>query len=388
MAEQTYDLIIIGAGIAGASLACSLQASGLRIALLDRKPLPVVLDEAIDLRTSAINRGSQALLTKLDAWEEIAKRSSQYKRMFVWNGGGDIAFDCAHLGLPYLGHIIENKVMLTALAHQLLAAKTVDYFDDLTPVSLTSLDDGICLLTEQGERLHAQLVVGADGANSWVRQAAGIEVDQRPYEQTATVVTLRTEKPHQQTAWQHFTPTGPVAFLPLSDPHQCSIVWSQQTEASQATQALSDEEFTKRLNEAFESRLGEIELLSERASFPLVMRHAKSYFTNRVVLLADALHTIHPLAGLGLNLGLRDVACLSELIAQAVAAKQPIASHRLLAKYQRTRKLDNLSVLAAMRGLQCLFSNEDVLLSWLRNVGLNQVDKVQVLKNLIIDAAG
>lgn len=385
---KQYDLIIIGAGIAGRAFACAVAQQGLKIALLDQRPLSSEINDELDLRMSAINKASQKLFEQLDVWQSIkASRTSQYNKMHVWDGEGSVTFDSASAGQSYLGHIIENQVMAAALAQQIEATANIDFISSVKALAVYPFEDSVQLLLDDQSRLEAKLLVGADGANSWLRKEVGIEIKSKSYQQVATVAVIKTELPHQQTAWQHFTAQGPLAFLPLEDEHLCSIVWSQGIFRAKKLERGNGEEFIKELEKDFENRLGKLELVSERQCFPLTMRHAQSYTAKRVALLGDAIHTIHPLAGLGLNLGLKDVADLSELIAGCVKSDEDFGNDKLLAAYQRARKKENLSVLAAMGFFKEFFSNDNDLLRIIRNEGFKLVDRFDFLKGFICHAA-
>ncbi|OGT31892.1 MAG: hypothetical protein A3E87_02710 [Gammaproteobacteria bacterium RIFCSPHIGHO2_12_FULL_35_23] len=385
MQNKQYDIVIIGAGIVGAASALAFAKTDLKIAILNQQSLITEVDETIDLRTSAINLASRDLLQEIGVWPTIESlRLSAYDKMTVWDKEGSIHFDCAEIGEAHLGFIIENKIMQVALNKQIQSAKNIDYLT-LTPQALYTYQENIVLLLSDHSKLQTKLVIGADGANSWLRQAAGIKLIERSYEQVAIIANVKTENPHQQTAWQHFTPTGPVAFLPLQNQHICSIVWSCETKCAETLLALDPKNFIYALNQAFEDKLGQLELISKRKSFSLIMRHAKSYVAPRIVLLGDALHTIHPLAGLGLNLGLKEVACLIELIKKSIKMRQDYGAYYQLLKFERARKQVNSSVLFAMQGFKQLFANES--LSWLRNEGLKLTNRSTLLKKFIFQRA-
>lgn len=388
-AHTTYDVAIVGAGMAGATLACALGDSGLRVALIDRARPPLSWKDAgHDLRVSAISHASQRIFETLDVWSRMqARRISPYREMEVWDAGGQgrIHFDSADLGEPVLGHIIENRVTVAGL-HERLAELPVEV---LAPVSLHRLSwdaDYMYLEQDDGQRLAARLVVGADGGRSWVRDRAGIAVRGWDYDQRALVTTVRPAESHQETAWQRFLPAGPLAFLPLLDNH-CSIVWSTGNEHSEALLAMSEEAFAQELEAAFESRLGRIEWVGPRAALPLRFLHANAYVRPRLALIGDAAHTIHPLAGQGINLGLTDAAALAEVISEAAAARQNIGSIAVLRRYERWRNADNLAMLAAMDGFKRLFGSELSPVRWARNLGLNITHTVLPIKHLLMRQA-
>ncbi|UCB55932.1 MAG: UbiH/UbiF/VisC/COQ6 family ubiquinone biosynthesis hydroxylase, partial [Thiotrichales bacterium] len=313
-----YDVLIAGGGITGLSLACALQHSGLRIGVIDRHE-PEPFGDQHSLRVSAINRASLEVFAGAGALDRMqALRVSPFREMHVWDstGVGEIHFDSADLGLDALGCIIENNVIQLALLEVVGKADSIDW---LCPRQIESLDSsgGLKRVTLSGDReLGAQLLVGADGGQSLVRKAMGIELVRKSYQQRAIVCTVMTELAHQQTAWQCFLPTGPLAFLPLSD-GSCSIVWSLDEAAAESMMALDQQAFTRELERAFEYRLGSVRLVSERAVFPLGHGHVDRYVQQGVALIGDAAHNIHPLAGQGANLGIMDAACLATVIVEA-----------------------------------------------------------------------
>ena len=390
MKTSNYDIVIIGAGMVGASLACALADSTLSIAVVEgREPPTGWPEDSFDIRVSAITRASENLFRRLGAWEEmIALRVQPYQAMEVWDatGSGHIHFDAAELGEPNLGHIIENRVITRALLGQLRRHDNIDYHCPATPKRLLLRSGQAQLQMEDGRLLQGKLVVGADGAHSWLRHQAGIEVDERPYRQTAVVTTVQTEHPHQDTAWQRFLPTGPLAFLPLPE-GRSSIVWSTSAEEAERLLSLDDAAFMSELGEAFEHRLGAVTTVGPRAAFPLKGRHAREYVRPHLALVGDAAHTIHPLAGQGVNLGLADVEELASVVLAAHRAQRPIGSFKTLRRFERARRGDNLLMLDAMGAFKALFSNDTPGLRELRNLGLDLADRSGPLKHYIVARA-
>ncbi len=388
--NNTYDIAIIGAGMVGLSFANCLADLDLSIAIIDSRPISDDI-QLVDypMRVSAISKRSQKLFEKIACWQTMGElRVSPYRRMQVWDseGNGEIKFDSADIGEPALGHIIENDVILYALQKRLRSFDNIHFKAPETLTALKKNNDGITLQTESGT-LQATLVVGADGANSWVRQQCHIQLKQRAYEHKAIVATVVTEKPHQLTAWQRFLPTGPLAFLPLQDKHQCSIVWSCTPDKADYLVSLEEDSFKQALAHAFDHRLGNIEQTGRRVSFPLFMRHAKTYTQPNIALIGDAAHTIHPLAGQGVNLGIADAYELSRVIKTALAKQQNYAKHIILRRYERARKGENKLMIAAMSGFKQLFGSELAPVKMLRNMGLNVTNSCSPLKNIIIKQA-
>ena len=390
MAEGSnkFDILIAGGGITGLTLACALAPTGLRMGVIDRQE-PPAFTEACSLRVSAINRASLEVFDHAGALESMQQlRASPFREMHVWDstGVGEIHFDSADLGLDTLGYIIENNVIQLAL---LEIVKQSDDIDWLCSAQIESLDIDVehkQVRLVGGDELSAKLLVGADGSQSIVRKAMGIELERKSYRQQAIVCTVATEYDHQQTAWQCFLPTGPLAFLPLADGH-CSIVWSLDEKQAEAMMALDETEFSQRLEQAFEYRLGSVETVSERAMFPLGHGHVDKYVQAGVALIGDAAHNIHPLAGQGANLGIMDAASLARVIDDALKAGRQWSAHHTLRKYERSRKGDNRIMEATMTGFKQLFGNDNPLLTEIRNTGLNLVDHAPAVKQLFIKQA-
>ncbi len=380
-----YDLIISGGGMVGAMLACALGQTDLNIALLEGMPLERIRPNAeLDYRVSAINRASQRIFAAVGAWENMtAWRISPFRAMQVWDaaGSGEIHFDSADLGEPLLGWIIENRVIQAALLERAQQLPTVTL---CCPAALESAEplagNGWRALLTDGCVLTTRLLVGADGAQSQVRQLAGIDTRGWDYDQQAVVANVRTAEPHQQTAWQRFLPAGPLAFLPLSD-GRCSIVWSTAPEMADELLTRDETGFAETLAAAFDQRLGAIVEVGPRSAFPLRLQHARAYVKPGLALIGDAAHVVHPLAGQGVNLGLLDAATLAEVILDALATGHDFSSIKTLRRYERRRKGDNLLMLGVMDGFKRLFGNTLPPVRLLRNLGLNLTDAIGPLKN-------
>ncbi|MCM2776021.1 FAD-dependent 2-octaprenylphenol hydroxylase, partial [Escherichia coli] len=314
---QSVDVAIVGGGMVGLAVACGLQGSGLRVAVLEQRvPEPLAADAPPQLRVSAINAASEKLLTRLGVWQDIlSRRASCYHGMEVWDKDsfGHISFDDQSMGYSHLGHIVENSVIHYALWNKAQQSSDITL---LAPAELQQVawgENETFLTLKDGRMLTARLVIGADGANSWLRNKADIPLTFWDYQHHALVATIRTEEPHDAVARQVFHGEGILAFLPLSDPHLCSIVWSLSPEEAQRMQQASEDEFNRALNIAFDNRLGLCKVESARQVFPLTGRYARQFAAHRLALVGDAAHTIHPLAGQGVNLGFMDAA---ELIAE------------------------------------------------------------------------
>lgn len=394
------DIAIVGGGMAGTALACALVDSGYRIALIESSvSMPFSTQAFFDPRVVALSAASQQFLQQIGAWEGIAaQRLSPYERMQVWDAEGtaEVVFDCHDVQQPALGHIVENGLVVHALQQRLRAAAPGNLCwycpDTVTGIVNNDPLHALCdLQLHSGSIVQARLVVAADGAVSGMRQLAGLHTTEWDYGHTAVIATVRTEQPHQRTARQRFQTSGPVAFLPLrsmeGDEHWCSVVWSTAPDHARYLLALPDTEFAIALGNAFEHRLGAITDVRGRAGFPLRQRHARTYHRNHVVLIGDAAHTIHPLAGQGVNLGLMDVKVLAdELLAARQRGLAP-DHHNVLQRYQRRRRGSNLAMTATMELFHRLFARTELPVRWLRNVGMRGVNRVPLLKRELMRQA-
>ncbi len=383
--HKNYDIVIVGGGIVGLTLANILVATDFSVAVIERSPPVPVTDKTTDIRVSAINQAAAQAFMSMQVWPYLHERYCAYQQMHVWDttGLGQIHFDAADSGLPELGFIIENSVLVQALRLALEQAENIQLYCPQTIDSITQTDERVfshSLTLRDGQQLTASLLVAADGARSSVRDNAGISLVYRSYHQQGLVCTVETEKSHRHTAWQCFQPTGPLAFLPLFNARS-SIVWSLDDDRAQPLMALNDKDFRQALAQASDYQLGAIRTVSERKLFPLAHGHVSTYVQHGLALVGDAAHSIHPLAGQGANLGIADALCLAEVIQQAKkAGRQWYAQHTLL-KYQRQRKLENRLMENAMTGFKVLFGQDNPLLAECRNAGLNLVDHLPVIKN-------
>ncbi len=383
--SQHFDVLIVGGGIVGLTAALAMAQRNYTVAVIDAGALKVN-NSGVDSRVYAINKASQTLLLELRVWQHLdSSRVSPYNKMHVWDGvnGASIDFDSRSIAAPNLGAIIEESVLKQALLQQILAESTISLFPHCSVNEVHSSAFGV-KISSQNDVWSGQLLMIADGANSPTRQKLNVELTSWPYHQQALVATVKTEKPHQHTASQVFNPDGPLAFLPLSDPHQCSIVWSTDPERAQRLMDLDEEEFNKELTHAFAEHLGQVTVMSTRHQFPLQMRHVKHYTGNRWLLLGDAAHTIHPLAGLGLNVGLADVRCWLQLLD---ASNGVLPSRKTLSVYQRERKSAVWQIILLMEGFKLLFGYSWTPIATLRGLGLRICNGITPLKRLFIQHA-
>lgn len=395
--KTDFDILVAGGGLVGACVAAlfarEAPLSSLRIALLEaRPPEPPPPDGEIDLRVSALSRASERILTKAGAWGALESRAAHpYEQMVVWDaagqpdGPGSIRFSAAETAEPDLGHIVENRRLLWALyGTSALRERVTLLRSRLTGLELDG--DAPVMTLEDGRRFDARLVIAADGGHSKLRELAGIRSDAQVYDQHAVVAHVSTAEPHRSTAWQRFLPEGPIALLPLGD-GRSSIVWTTTPAHAERLLALSDADFGREVESAADSVLGAVTAGGPRAAYPLRMLHSRDYCRPGLVLVGDAAHTVHPLAGQGVNLGFLDAAALVQVLAEAHRDGAPIdalGELRGLRRYERWRKSENAFALALIDGLNRLFSNTDPRLASLRRTGLDLVDRSASAKRLMI----
>lgn len=411
-----FDVIIVGAGMVGLSMALMLSRameadSGFKIALVDaqqvainaeQKPTDINKIKQFDVRVSALTVKSQDIMDALGIWQtHIVPHACPYQDMFVWDseGTGNISFSALDLHQAALGYIVENSIITEALNSALEHHKNISQFrgeqvSSFIQEQVTDQEQRNVLSLTNGLELQAKLLIAADGANSFIRQQADFKLREWSYEQQAIVTTVRSEKSHDFTASQCFLPSGPLAFLPLHDSendreaqHYSSIVWSCDPDKAKFLMGVDDAAFQLALQQAFENRLGTINEIGKRMSFPLWQRHPTAYIKPGLALIGDAAHSIHPLAGQGVNMGLLDVESLSEVIRAAISKGENFSSEQVLSRYQRQRKAHNLSMMSLMEAFKRGFSSNDLTLRWLRNIGLDAVNKAIPLKRQLMKKA-
>lgn len=396
--SREFDVIIVGAGALGAAMAAVLlarkQVSPERIALVaDRIEAPIPAAGApvdFDLRVFALSRASQRLLKIGGIWDRLpAHRMLAYERMCVWDsdgfpeGSASLTFDCAEIGEANLGHIVEGRALHQGCLQAAREAGAVLIEAALRDVRIGA--DAARVVIDDGREICAKLLIGADGTSSKTRELLGIDAAGHAYHQDALAAHVRTEKSHRNTAWQRFLPQGPLAFLPLPD-GRSSIVWSVPRGEAARLRALDPAGFGEALRAASGEVLGAIELTTPVASFPLHLQYALEYSRPRAVLLGDAAHVVHPLAGQGLNLGFLDCAALAEVLGQTPDLKR-LGEYRQLRRYERRRKSENLIAAAALDGLERLFASPNPGTSQLRRMGLEAVGKLPFIRRQLAQRA-
>jgi ubiquinone biosynthesis UbiH/UbiF/VisC/COQ6 family hydroxylase len=382
VSEPRVDVLVAGGGVVGAALALALARERLDVALVETRGPPPFDPTEVDLRVFAVSPASTAFLSRLGAWPRIAAlRVSPYTRMRVWEQGAadELTFDAALVGAPELGHIVEDRVLRAGLWAALEAEPAVRR---ACPARVVRCEPGagdVRVELDDGTRWRARLVVAADGAHSPLREGAGMDLETMPYGERAVVAHVRTERPHEATAWQRFTPAGPLAFLPLAD-GRVSVVWSLKDARATSVLALDDDAFMAALTEASDARLGRVLDTSRRAAFPLRMQLARRYAAPRLALVGDAAHTVHPLAGQGLNLGLLDAAALAEVLGNAAGARGDLGAPAVLARYERWRRGEVARAAHAFGLLDGLFRSDFGPLPILRRAGMGLVQRIVPLK--------
>ncbi|MCL6712017.1 UbiH/UbiF family hydroxylase [Pseudomonas sp. R2.Fl] len=377
------DAVIVGGGVVGAACALALAEAGLEVALIEGREPPRWSPDVPDLRVYAFAPDNAALLETLGVWRAIREaRVQPYRRMCVWDaaGGGDMVFDADTLGHAQLGWILENALLVDRLWAALPAAG-VRLHCPARVQEVEQDDAGVRLKLEDGTRLDARLAIAADGADSSLRRAAGVAVSQHDYAQRGVVAYIQTERPHEDTAWQRFLTTGPLALLPFTE-GRSSIVWTLPEAEALRVLALDDQAFARELTQASAARLGEARPVSARAAFPLRRQLAQHYLSGRILLMGDAAHVVHPLAGQGVNLGLRDVAGLHALVRDAQSRRVDWSAPHRLARWARQRRSESTTAAYAFDGINRLFSNDELHLTLLRGPLLGLAGRLPPLANL------
>lgn len=384
-----YDILVVGGGMVGAAFACALGGAGLRIAVIEAVPLTASAQPSYDERTIALAFGSRRIFEGIGVWSEVARLgATPIEKIHISDRGhfGFTHLSRAELGQEALGYVVEARVLGLALLTRLQQLPNITW---LCPATLENVDfqteNAVARIRHDGaiQDLRARLVVAADGADSAVRNVAGIDFERTEYGQSAVVTTVTIHQPHQNTAYERFTGTGPLALLPMSD-NRMAVVWSTRTDNVQTLLSLSDEEYLARLQERFGDRLGTLTRLGKRRAYPLMLTRVKEHVRPRLVLIGNAAHTVHPVAGQGFNLGLRDVAALAEVLVAAKQEGRDLGELEMLKRYADWRARDNRVISTFTNSLIRVFSNDFPPLAFARNLGLLAVDLVPPLKRRLL----
>lgn len=382
------DVLVIGGGLVGGIAAAALDVAGLSAAVVDREPPAVALAAGFDGRASAIARASQQALRVLGLWDGIAPEACPIHDIRVSEGGSllFLHYDHRELADAPFGCLVENRTLRRAIADRMPALRGVRY---MAPARLLTLERGpyrVHARLADGREIRARLAIGADGRGSWTRQQASIPLTQWSYGQSAIVCAVAHARDHDNVAHERFLPGGPFAILPLVD-RRSSLVWVAPTAVAGEIMALDDDAFLAELGDRFGDFLGDLQVVSPRWCHPLSLQFARETTAPRLALIGDAAHAMHPIAGQGLNMGIRDVAALVEVLAEAARLGLDIGSPTILARYERWRRFDNHLMLAATDGLNRLFANDLTPLRWARDVGMAAVDRIVPLKRVFVRQA-
>ncbi|MCK5120797.1 MAG: FAD-dependent monooxygenase [Methylococcales bacterium] len=387
--KKEFDVVIVGGGMVGAAVGCSLGGSDLKVAVVEQAiPDAFSADQPHDLRVSALSLASKNILESVGAWEGVlSRRSCPFRRMRVWETAGDTEFNSDDIKLPELGYIVENRVTQLALLDRLAAFENIELIAPATIKQINYQYSGQTQLQlADGSEIQARVLVAADGGNSRVRQAVGLGVTSWDYKQHAMVIYIETEYGQQDITWQRFVPTGPQAFLPLTGNYG-SIVWYNTPDEVRRLKTLSNESLIDELTATFPDCLGKVKQVLGVASFPLKRQHAQQYVKAGVALVGDAAHMINPLAGQGVNIGLLDAAALAEVLVEANASDENIADTAVLMRYEKMRRNENLRMMTVMDVFYRVFSNEVLPLRILRNLGLGLAERILPAKNKVMRMA-
>ncbi len=382
------DVIIVGGGMVGLTLACALKDTGLHVLVIERAMAVPRMSLGRDCRVSAIVAGTIQMLRGIGVWPFVEAKAGPIMAMRVWDDQhfGSIRFEATEADLESLGAIVENSLLQTAMLDVLTESDDIEWICPTSVESVRWRSGHVEVRLDDGRRFATPLVVGADGGRSWLRTAAGIGTWRHGFGQQGIVATVRPQFSHRQTAFQRFLPTGPLAFLPLGD-DLCSIVWSAEDSEAGSLMALDDASFLTELQHAFGPILGRLEAVGARAAFPLCSRLARHLIRPRLALIGDAAHQVHPLAGLGVNLGIRDAMVLAQEIADAHRFREDYGSMDILGRFMRARMPDVLSVMAGMEGFHHLFTNHVPGLALLRDAGMLAVSNAGSLKHMLMRRA-
>ncbi len=380
-----HDVLVVGGGMVGLTLAAALGGAGLRVRVVDREAVAWTTDPGFDGRASAIAAGSRAVLDAIGAWSDMAGDAGPILEIRVTDGASPLFlhYDFRDIGEGPLGHIVENRHIRRALLRRIAALESVDLTGGHT---VEAIDRGSLRAEarlDDGTVITARLVVAADGRNSPTREAAGIGVTSWRYDQTGIVCTVAHARPHLGIAQERFLPSGPFAILPMTG-DRSSIVWTERADLAPRLLALDDAAFAAELARRFGDYLGALEVVGPRFSYPLSLAHAERYIDNRLALVGDAAHAMHPIAGQGFNIGVRDVAALAETIVDTIRLGLDPGTTTALERYQRWRRFDNTVMLALTDGLNRLFSNDVAPLRMARDTGLAVVDRMPALKRVLM----
>lgn len=383
------DVIIIGGGLVGLTMACCLGSNGIKVAIIEASDPKTQNHDRFDGRCSAIAPSSVEIFKSIKIWNKLEKHAGAIKEIYVTDNNSPVFlhFGKQETGGGAMGYMVENRFTRRALFEKLNSLKNVKLF---APNKYKKIEYGekfVSVTLENKEKIEAKLLIAADGRNSKIREQAGIKIQSHDYKQNGIVCVIKHEKPHNGVAQERFLPAGPFAILPMKDKYHSSLVWTEKSTIASKFMEMNDEDFTAEVEKRFGKYLGKLQLASQRWSYPLVLTFARKYTGKRMCLLGDSAHAIHPVAGQGLNLSWRDVKVLSEMIIETKNLGLDIGGQTVLSSYQALRRKDNIIMIAATDGLVKLFSNDSKVIGLIRDTGLALVNKVPALKRRFVSHA-
>ncbi|MCL1088315.1 FAD-dependent monooxygenase [Shewanella profunda] len=384
-----FDIILVGGGMVGAATAIGLAQMGLKVAVIESfVPEAYHVEQPLDVRVSAISAASETLLNRLGAMDALLKmRNVPYLGLETWELDGCITqFHSSQIGASHLGHIVENRLIQLALWQQMAQLDGITLYCPDKVAAFARGSDGVSVCLQSSIKLVAKLLIGADGANSQVRQWAGIGISGWDYAQSAMLINIKTAQGQQDVTWQQFTPKGPRSLLPLPG-HHASLVWYDDANRIKQLMQLNHKQLAEQIRVHFPARLDADFTVENKGSFGLTRRHAQRYYANNVVILGDAAHTINPLAGQGVNLGFKDVEAFLGVIKEALAQDKPWWTKEVLAQYQRKRYRDNQLMMTTMDMFYAGFSNDILPLKLLRNGALKLANVNSPIKKVVLKYA-
>lgn len=387
-----FDVVIVGAGLVGLATACSLANNAMNIAIIDGKSniYQKMNNDDISIRASAINLASKYYFEQIGIWDQLESsgRVLPFNSIDVFEkqGFAGLQANSYNYQYPNLGYIIENQLMLNALYSRAQEQSNIHFLQHNVDELFFSLDRGF-IHFNNGEKISAKLIIAADGSNSSIRQKQQFKLLQNPYRHQAIIATVKTELPHQACARQIFYADGIIAFLPLWQSNVSCLVWSAKPDHTENLLEINDAFFSERLSEMSEHSLGDCQVISERLSFPLIARYCPQPIKDRLVLIGDAAHTIHPLAGQGVNLGLADSKQLTQIVSQNYLSGNDFGLKQLFCRYQLNRSKDTLAMLSGMQMIQDIFDGSSLLKKGIRGLGMNMINKAPFVKKRLIKHA-
>lgn len=383
-----HSIVIVGGSMVGLTLAALLVKHDFDVTIVESQPYNFS-EHTLSARVSAIHLTSKNIFSYLNVWEKLQENATPLQEMKIWDytQSAQLHFDSRDIQMLQMGWIVDNANIMQVLFETLQQNARVTFLCPSKPINLVRNEKTITLTLDNHQAIEADLLIGADGAHSWVRDAMQIPQKTRDYYHKAIIAVIKSQYPHHYCAYQKFLKTGPVALLPLQDNYHTALVWSADHAESDLLMQKSMDAFSDELTESFDFKLGKLKAITERKQFPLVMRHAERYGVKNCALVGDAAHTIHPLAGLGVNLGLLDAAVLTQTLVDARRDNKPIYDERALQRYTRQRKSDNTDVIIAMRGLKECFEIDTPFFNVIRNSGVNVINNCGLVKNYLMRIA-